>query len=94
HRRRRAPDADSRAVFWLQARAALGFGLGFRVVEEPGKFGQPSSKGEFGWLGAYHTIYWVDPAEGLTIVYMTQLSPTEGLEDQFKVRALIYSALN
>ncbi len=71
----------------------LGFGLGFRVVTDLGKFAQPGSVGDYGWGGAYHSTYWVDPAEGLTVVYMTQLIPAGGLEDQQKIRALIYSAL-
>ena len=52
-----------------------GFGLGFSIREDVGKAGEPGSKGEFAWGGAYHSTYWVDPAEGLTVVYMTQLMP-------------------
>ncbi len=71
----------------------LGFGLGFRVVTDLGKFAQPGSVGDYGWGGAYHSTYWVDPTEGLTVSYMIQLIPAGGLEDQTKIRALIYSAL-
>lgn len=71
----------------------LGFGLGFRVVTDLGKFAQPGSVGDYGWGGAYHSTYWVDPTEGLTVSYMIQLIPAGGLEDQAKIRALIYSAL-
>jgi CubicO group peptidase (beta-lactamase class C family) len=71
----------------------LGFGLGFRVVTDLGKFAQPGSVGDYGWGGAYHSTYWVDPKEGLSVVYMTQLIPAGGLEEQSKIRALIYSAL-
>ncbi len=70
-----------------------GFGLGFRVMLDPSKAGQSGSPGDYGWGGAYHSTYWVDPAEGLTVVYMTQVIPAGGLEDQSKIRALIYSAL-
>jgi CubicO group peptidase (beta-lactamase class C family) len=70
-----------------------GFGLGFRIVTDLGKSGQPGSVGDYGWGGAYHSTYWVDPAEGLTVSYMTQLIPAGGLEDQAKIRALIYSSL-
>ena len=49
--------------------------------------------GEFFWGGAYHTSYWVDPAENLTVVYMTQVLPAPGLDDFGKVRALIYQAM-
>ena len=50
-----------------------GFGLGFRIVTDLGKSGQPGSVGDYGWGGAYHSTYWVDPSEGLTVTYMTSL---------------------
>ncbi|MDP3493788.1 MAG: serine hydrolase domain-containing protein [Hyphomonadaceae bacterium] len=74
--------------------AGQGFGLGFRVTMEPSKMGNLGSVGDYGWGGAYHSTYWVDPKEDLTIVYMTQLIPAGGLEEQAKIRALIYSALD
>jgi len=70
-----------------------GFGLGFRITEEPGKMANLGSVGDYGWGGAYHSTYWVDPAEGLTVTFMTQLIPAGGLDTQTKLRALIYSAL-
>ena len=72
----------------------LGFGLGFAVVLDAGARGLPGSAGEFSWGGAYHTRFWVDPAEALTVVYMTQILPAAGLDDLDKVRALIYQALD
>lgn len=70
-----------------------GFGLGFRVMLDPSKAGQSGSVGDYGWGGAYHSTYWIDPVEGLTVVYMVQLIPAGGLEEQSKIRSLIYSAL-
>lgn len=70
-----------------------GFGLGFYIVEDVGTRGLPGSVGEFGWGGAYHTSYWVDPAEDLVVVYMTQLIPAGDLDDHEKVRALVYQAI-
>ena len=70
-----------------------GFGLGFGVVTDPGARGQLGSAGEYSWGGAYHTTFWVDPVERLTVVYMTQVLPAPGLRDFGKVRALIYQAL-
>ena len=55
--------------------------------------GNLGSVGDFGWGGAYHSTYWVDPKEDLTVAYMTQLIPAGGLEEQAKIRALIYTAL-
>ena len=46
-----------------------------------------------GWGGAYHSTYWVDPVEELVVVYLTQLIPAGGLDDQGRLRALIYQAI-
>jgi CubicO group peptidase (beta-lactamase class C family) len=70
-----------------------GFGLGFSVVVDLGARGVPGSVGEFGWGGAYHSTYWVDPKEELVVVYFTQVIPADGLDDDGKLRALIYQAL-
>ena len=53
----------------------------------------PGSVGEFGWGGAYHTTYWIDPEEQLVVTYFTQLRPTNNLDDHGKLRALIYQAI-
>ena len=70
-----------------------GFGLGFSVVEDLGLRGVPGSVGEFGWGGAYHSTYWVDPSEELVVVYFTQLIPASGVDDHEKLRTLVYQAI-
>lgn len=70
-----------------------GFGLGFSIVNDLGSRGLLGSKGEYGWGGAYHSSYWVDPEEDLIVVYFTQLIPANGLDDHDKLRALVYQAL-
>jgi CubicO group peptidase (beta-lactamase class C family) len=70
-----------------------GFGLGFRIVEDLGAVGAPGSEGSYGWGGAYHSTYWVDPAERLVVVYLTQVIPAVGLDDHARLRALVYGAL-
>lgn len=73
--------------------SGTGFGLGFSTVENLGARGILGSYGEFGWGGAYHTTYWVDPKERLTVVYLTQLIPARKVDDHQKLRPLIYQAL-
>lgn len=73
--------------------AGQGFGLGFSVVKDVGANGQPSSVGEFGWGGAYHSNYWVDPKEQMVVVYFTQVIPATGLDDYGKLRAMIYASI-
>jgi CubicO group peptidase (beta-lactamase class C family) len=70
-----------------------GFGLGFWVTKELGRNGDPGSVGAFGWGGAYHTTYWVDPAEKLVAVFMTQLMPATGSDVHAKFKALVYQAI-
>ena len=71
----------------------MGFGLGFSVRTDLGAAGEPGSEGEFGWGGAYHSLYWVDPTERLTVVYLSQLLPAGDIDDHGKIRALVYQAL-
>jgi CubicO group peptidase (beta-lactamase class C family) len=71
----------------------VGFGLGFYVVKDLGARGVPGSVGEFGWGGAYHSSYWVDPKKELVVVYFTQLLPARDVDDHGKLRTLIYQAL-
>lgn len=73
--------------------AGRGFGLGFEIITDLGEYGQPGSKGAFGWGGAYHSTYWIDPKEKIVFVYLTQLIPAGGLNDANKLRALIYQAI-
>jgi CubicO group peptidase (beta-lactamase class C family) len=70
----------------------VGFGLGFSVTTDVGDRGVLGSLGEYGWGGAYHSSYWVDPNENLVVVYFTQVAPIN-LDDHQKLRNLIYQAL-
>ncbi len=71
----------------------VGFGLGFSVLEDLGRRGTPGTVGELAWGGAYHTKYWIDPAEDLVVVHMTQLLPAGDVDDHDKLRALVYQAI-
>ena len=77
----------------LYGNAGQGFGLGFWVTKELGRNGDPGSVGAYGWGGAYHTTYWVDPAEKLVAVFMTQLMPATGSDAQAKFKALVYQSI-
>lgn len=74
-------------------RGGQGFGLGFSVVIDLGARGVLGSEGEYGWGGAYHSSYWVDPVENLVVVYLTQIIPATGLDDYAKLRNGIYQAI-
>ena len=74
-------------------RPGSGFGLGFNVVTDLGQTGQLGSVGSYGWGGAYHSTYWIDPEEALVVSYVTQLIPAQGIDDHAKLRTLLYQAL-
>jgi len=48
------------------------FGLGVQVVDDIGKTRSLQSMGSFGWNGAFSTSFWVDPAEVMVHVLLTQ----------------------
>ena len=75
------------------ADAGKGFGLGFDVVLDVGRNGSYGSEGAFGWGGAYHTNYWVDPHEKLVAVIMTQLLPSTGSDLHSRFRTLVYQSI-
>ena len=77
----------------LYAEGDFGFGLGFEIVTDVGRAGRMGTPGAYGWGGAYYTLYWVDPIEGLVAVFMAQLLPTGGLDLQGKFRTLVYQAI-
>lgn len=73
--------------------AGRGFGLGFEIITDLGDYGKPGSQGAYGWGGAYHSTYWIDPKENIVFVYLTQLIPADGIDDADKLRSLIYQAI-
>jgi len=68
-----------------------GFGLGFAVRTEPGIAPFPGTVGQFYWSGIAGTFFWIDPAEELFAVFMSQ---GPGQREYFRtlVRNLVYAA--
>lgn len=77
----------------IEFRPGAGFGYGFQVALDQGVLGVPGNEGEFRWGGAYHSTYWVDPVANLVVTAFTQFGTTGGVDDQDKLRALIYQAI-
>jgi CubicO group peptidase (beta-lactamase class C family) len=73
--------------------AGMGFGLTVSVSKGPAQTGVIGSAGEYMWGGAASTAFWVDPAEDLTVVFMTQLLPSGTFNFRGQLKALIYPAL-
>lgn len=72
----------------------VGFGLGFSVTLDLVAGHTHGSVGEFAWGGAASTAFFVDPAEELTAVFMTQLLPSSTHPIRPQLRQLVYSALD
>ncbi|GAA2807375.1 serine hydrolase domain-containing protein [Saccharopolyspora taberi] len=73
--------------------AGKGFGLGFAVVDDPVAGKVLSSAGEFSWGGLASTAFWVDPAEELTVLFLTQLVPSSVHPIRTQLHQLVYQAL-
>ena len=71
----------------------VGFGLGGAVLLDPVKSEILGSKGEFTWGGVASTAFWIDPAEDLSVVFMTQLIPSYTYPIRRELRVLVYQAL-
>ena len=73
--------------------AGIGFGLGVSVVLDPAKARILGSPGEYAWGGMASTAFWVDPAEDLIVLLLTQLMPSSTYPIRRELRVLTYQAL-
>ena len=70
-----------------------GFGLGFWVIDDLGRYGELGSVGAYGWGSAYYPVYWIDPQEQLVAIFMTQLLPARDLNLNRLFYTMTYQAL-
>src|SRR5258708_5440530 len=73
--------------------SGVGFGLGFSVTMNPALTLIPGSAGEYAWGGAATTSFWIDPAEDLIAIFMTQVVPSSAYPVRRELRTMIYSAI-
>jgi CubicO group peptidase (beta-lactamase class C family) len=71
----------------------MGFGLTVAVSLGPVGAGVVGSAGEYMWGGAASTIFWIDPAEDLLAIFMTQLIPSGTFNFRAQLKTLVYGAL-
>jgi CubicO group peptidase (beta-lactamase class C family) len=71
-----------------------GFGLGFSVVLDRARGATPASVGTYGWGGAASTIFWIDPAEELVVIFLTQLIPSRTFDFRGQLQAIVYGAID
>jgi CubicO group peptidase (beta-lactamase class C family) len=84
------------AVGDLQVGAAgpgFGWGLGVAVLIDPAAAKSPASAGTWNWSGVYGTNFWVDPAEKLSVVALTNTA-VAGMTGNFPaaLRRAVYAS--
>jgi CubicO group peptidase (beta-lactamase class C family) len=85
--------ALSRSAFSEAAYDGVGFGLGFATTTAIEKTMVAGSNGDYFWGGAASTFFWVDPAEELTVLLLTQLIPSSTYPIRRQLRSLVYGAM-
>jgi CubicO group peptidase (beta-lactamase class C family) len=84
----------SRSMFAEATYNGIGFGLGFSVTMDPAKTLIPGSAGEYAWGGAATTSFWIDPAEELIAIFMTQVLPSSAYPVRRELRTMVYAAIS
>jgi CubicO group peptidase (beta-lactamase class C family) len=85
--------ALSRSLFSEAAYNGIGFGLGFAVTMNPAQTLIAGSAGEYSWGGAATTSFWIDPAEELITIFMTQVLPSSAYPIRRELRSMVYAAI-
>jgi CubicO group peptidase (beta-lactamase class C family) len=70
----------------------VGFGLGFASTQGQVATGSYGA-GDYFWGGMASTIFWVDPAEDLVVIFLTQLIPSGTFNFRGQLKNLVYSAI-
>ncbi|KHK49573.1 beta-lactamase [Ralstonia sp. A12] len=86
-------DQMSRSTFSEAVYPGLGFGLGFAVTQDVASTMMPGSVGDYFWGGGASTSFWIDPAEDLIVIFMTQLLPSTTYKVRRDLRHWIYGAM-
>ena len=86
-------EAFGRPLFAETSFDGVGFGLGFSVLDDPAAYKVLSSQGTYAWGGAASTAFWIDPAEKITALFLTQLVPSSTHPIRSQLSQLVYQAL-
>ncbi len=81
------------AVFSETRFDGVGFGLGFSIMLDPVQSQVLGSAGEYAWGGMASTGFWIDPAEELIGIFMTQLIPSAAYAIRRELRVLAYQSI-
>lgn len=84
----------STALFSEAENAGIGFGLGFATTMDPAKAQSNGSPGDMFWGGMFSTAFFVDPLEGIIMIFMTQLMPSSTYPVRREIKTMLYAALD
>jgi CubicO group peptidase (beta-lactamase class C family) len=84
----------ARGLFSDAKQRGIGFGLGFAVTIDPVRNLTPGNAGEFFWSGIFSTKFLIDPIEGISMVFLTQVFPSVAFPIRDALKTLIYAALS
>lgn len=85
--------AMGQARFSESSYEGVGFGLGVSVTLDPARAQLLGSPGEYAWGGAASTAWWNDPMEDMSVILLTQLTPSSTYPIRRELRVLSYQAL-
>ncbi len=85
--------ACSVGIFGETPYQGTGFGLGFSVELDPVASQLVGSVGEAAWGGAASTDFWIDPAEDLIVIFMTQFMPSRTFNFRGQLKTIVYGAI-
>jgi CubicO group peptidase (beta-lactamase class C family) len=71
----------------------IGFGLGFSVMLDTARAQILGTPGEYAWGGAASTAFWIDPAEDMAVILLTQFMPSSTYPIRRELRVLAYQAV-
>ncbi len=84
----------SQSLFSEADNEGIGFGIGFAVNMTPHTTLVPGSPGEFYWGGMFSTAFFVDPAEDIIMIFMTQLMPSSLYPIRREIKTMLYAAMS
>ena len=88
-------DLSKRALgsFSETANDGVGFGLGFAMIVDIPRTQNVGSIGEYYWGGAASTIFWIDPAEDMIVIFLTQFMPSGTFNFRGQIKQILYPGL-
>ncbi|MGB0557040.1 MAG: serine hydrolase domain-containing protein [Paracoccaceae bacterium] len=80
--------------FAEQPMEGVGFGLGGAVILDPARARTPGHVGDFSWGGMASTFFWIDHSFDMSVVFLTQLTPSSSYPARAELKAIVNGAMN